>query len=161
MENRTQYSRTTPNSAVRRRMWTLLPLALSLLVASVPATASAAQGCSSLLDAIRARFQKHNPNIEHVQVIDTKPRLSKHWVLVRGIRQDRDFKGSFDDELFGLFIVDDDFESVEKVIDIFPTKRWADYEIWIDSYSLESIMLRGHGATYEDNGMEKAYEVSW
>jgi hypothetical protein len=130
---------------------------LTLAVLLLPVLASAAE-CAGLLDAIRATFQQQNPLIQDVQILDVKPKLSKYWVIGRGIREDYTFSGSFDDELFGVFVVDPTLTSIEVVLDMFPTKRWGDYELWIDSYTMARLKVRGHGATYRDHEFEATYD---
>ncbi len=119
-----------------------------------------AADCASLLDNIRAELQRKNPIIEYVQVVDTKPKHTKYWVLARGIRKDLKFEGAMEDELFGLFIANGKFTAIDEVVDIFPTKRWMDYSVWIESHSLDKVTVRGHGATYKDSGFEKAYDLA-
>jgi hypothetical protein len=129
---------------------------LALAVLLLPVVASAAE-CPGLLDAIRANFQQKNPLIQYVQILDVKPKRSKYWVIGRGIREDHTFSGSFDDELFGVFVADPTLTRIEVVLDVFPTKRWGDYELWIDSYSMERLTVRGHGATYRDQKFQATY----
>ncbi len=144
------------SSIVRRQMRAIA--VFSLLVALQ--VGAGGPDCASLLDNLRSEFQRRNPIVEYVQVIDTKPKHSQYWVLARGIRADRKFEGSFDDERFGLFVVDNTFGKVEEVIEILPTIRWADYDMWIESYSLDKVTIRGHGATYGDLKLEKVYELT-
>jgi len=127
------------------------------VLALVPAYASSAE-CLRLLDAVRATFQQHNPLIHDVQILDVKPKHSKYWVIGRGIRQDRNAVESLNDELFGIFVVDSTLSKIDVILDVFPTKRWQDYSVWIHSYSIENLTVRGHGATYRDTGFEATYE---
>ena len=114
---------------------------------------------ASVLNEINTQFRKINSTIDYVQIIDAKPKHSEYWVVARGINKRSEFKGRFDGELFGIFVISSGFLSIESTVDIFPTQRWGDYEVWIDKYTLEKITLKGHGATYKDNEIEKNYEV--
>ena len=118
-----------------------------------------ADECPNLLDSIRSEFQKSNPIIADIQILDSKPKHSEYWVIARGIVEGWEFNGSFEDELFGVFIVDDRFESVVAVIDMIPTPRWGDYELWISDFDMTNVTVRGHGATYKDQPLEKSYQA--
>lgn len=110
-----------------------------------------------LLESIQAAFQSSNPRIQNVQILDTKPKHSKYWVIARGIIDPPTFDGSFEDELFGVFVVDESYSQVERTVDMLPTPRWHDYKVWISEYDMQSATLKGHGATYKDQPLEKRY----
>lgn len=114
-----------------------------------------------VLEEIRDHFKQLNPDIQSIQLQDVKPRHTQYWVLARGIREDEHFQGSLEDELFGLFVIDVQFSNVLRVVDIFPTSRWNDFRVWIDSHSMETIVIKGVGATYEDQPMMREYAVPW
>ena len=122
-------------------------------------TSAAAGECPSLLDAIRGEFQRLNADIETVEILDTKPKHPEYWVIARGIVKDLEFKGSFEDELFGVFVIDGDFENVLTAVEIMPTPRWNDYLFWISEYDANSVTVQGHGSTYSDGPVEKQYRV--
>ena len=86
-----------------------------------------ARECPSLLDAIRGEFQRLNADIETVEILDTKPKHPEYWVVARGIVKGLEFDGSLEDELFGVFVIDGDFENILIVVEIMPTPRWNDY----------------------------------
>lgn len=58
--------------------------------------------------------------------------VGPYVLLGWGIRPDFRFEGSFDDELFGVFVLDNDLTKIERTIDIFPTCRWADCIVSIE-----------------------------
>lgn len=134
-------------------------LAILLVCLSSILGCSRASNCDSLLDSIRDELQNTNPQISDIQVLDTKPRLSQYWVVARGINPAVDTEHLLDDELFGLFVVDASLARIEHTVDVFPTPRWRDYDVWIASYSPEQVTLRGRGSTYHDNALRKIYQV--
>lgn len=113
---------------------------------------------SGLLESIRAEFQRSNPEIQTVQILDSKPKHTDYWVVARGIIEPMEFRGSFQDELFGVFVVDEQYLRVKWVVDVLPTPRWHDYIMWISDYDMDSATIVGHGATYKDQPLEKRYE---
>ena len=117
-----------------------------------------ADECPNLLDSIRSEFQQMNPRIQDIQILDSKRKHSDYWIVARGIVEGSEFNGSFEDELFGVFIVNGRFDSVMTVIDMMPTPRWNDYEMWISDHELTNVTVSGHGATYEDQPLEKTYQ---
>jgi hypothetical protein len=135
---------------------------VALVLLCLPAIVAAeVDDCANLLDSIRSEFQEANPNIQVVQILDSKPKHTQYWIIARGIAEDWEFKGSFEDELFGVFVVDDEYEKVLKVVDVIPTPRWNDYELWISDYDIENVAVRGHGATYGDHPLAMDYQVRW
>jgi hypothetical protein len=105
----------------------------------------------SLICQLKVEFKKRNEKIEHIRILTVRPTPfgnPKYLVVVWGIRADWDFKGDFADELFGLFIVDDSLQHVEKVIDFVPSPRWNDTEMKIAKLDTDYIVLEGIGATY-------------
>lgn len=115
--------------------------------------------CDSLLDCIRIELQKSNAQIVDIQVLDTKPKNTQYWLVARGITPGGEAEGSLENELFGIFVIDESFTHVIQAVDVFPTPRWRDYELWITTYDAERITVRGRGATYHDNATQKSYQV--
>ena len=103
--------------------------------------------------------------MEVVNLLDLAPlwwkQPAEYLVLARGIRADYRFEGSFDDELFGLFVVDSNFGSVRKVLDVFPTPRWNDFVLKIERIEGQTVVIVGEGATYGDGRVEKRYDLSF
>ena len=75
-----------------------------------------------------------------------------------GIRPDFKFEGSFDDELFGVFILDNSMTKIERTVDIFPTCRWADCIVSIEkvSWTGSEVVVVGAGS-YGDGPFRKVY----
>jgi hypothetical protein len=118
------------------------------------------RGTCSILSNLKVEFQKRNPNIAHIKVVDVRPTLTeipKYLVLGWGIRADRDFKGNFEDELFGLFLVDESLSRVEKVMDFIPTPRWYDTEMRITSIDATKAVLEAKGETYGIKSLRREY----
>ena len=74
------------------------------------------------------------------------------------IRPDMQFQGRFDDELFGLFIVDPALTRIERTLDMFPTRRWADYSVSIERLTDTEVTIIGHGS-YGDQQLRKVYSL--
>ena len=117
----------------------------------------------SILAKLEAEFQKRNPNIALVRIVDMRPTLTevpKYLVLGWGIRADRTFRGNFEDELFGLFLVDESLSSVEKVMDFIPTPRWHDTEMRITRVDASAAVLEATGETYGGRLLRQKYDMS-
>jgi hypothetical protein len=113
----------------------------------------------SLLDTLRHILRRRNPAIEHVAF----PQIQwfdygRRYVAIGwGIRPDRRFSGSFDDELYGVFVLDSTLTGVRHVLDVLPTPRWLDYRFRIEALTGDSIIVTGRGDTYGDGPTRRAY----
>lgn len=114
-----------------------------------------------LSDNFRKLFTERNPLLVGIQVLESKPvspkSSSNHVYLVRAIRADNKFEGKFEDEQFGVFLVDVNKSQVIKTLDIFNTPRWNDYELKIKRVSPSKVIVSGRGATYGDHPITKTY----
>ncbi len=122
---------------------------------------SASDSCS-ILAKLKAEYQKRNPNIAYVRIVDMRPTLTevpKYLVLGWGIRADRTFRGNFGDEMFGLFLVDESLSSVEKVLDFIPTPRWHDTEMRITRVDASKAVLEATGETYGGRLFRREYDL--
>ena len=146
-----------------RRILIFMTLALGTFLAPFDGYSSAQdQPNAALLANIRVEFQRKNPKVQRVSILDSAQDLvdaSRHYVLARGIRTDERFEGSFSDELFGLFVVDSSSSEILAVIDIIPTRRWNDYRMRIKKPLSDTITLLGEGSTYGDNDLVKTYTI--
>jgi len=63
------------------------------------------------------------------------------------------------DELFGVFVADSSLKHLRRTLDIFPTRRWMDYQVRFgeSSHGLEVV---GSGATYGDAPARRLYNWS-
>ncbi|MCI0625305.1 MAG: hypothetical protein L0387_27290 [Acidobacteria bacterium] len=131
---------------------------LTLLVAS----SAHAEESPALVSQVRTQFQKKNAKVEDVTLLELVPvygRSLRYLVLAHGIRQDVKFEGSFEEELFGLFVVDQSFTKILATVDIFPTERWNDYSVQIKKPIFPSIVLVCQGTTYGDVNRVRRYSV--
>src|SRR5688572_16763942 len=81
--------------------------------------------------------------------------VSSYVVVAHGIRPDLKFQGSFEDELFGIFLVDSNFSSVLRTLDVWATPRWSDYSVEIVGLKARSYsfpVAAQHMATKNANG---------
>ena len=143
----------------------LLATSVTLVVALGARNGSAASHATIdrptvLLDSIRAILRLTTPAIDEVAILEVRagpmgdPRRA---LLAWGIRKDRQFHGSFAEELFGVFVVNDSLTRLLRTIDVIPTPRWHDFDMRIVSVTRDSIHLRGQGATYGDAPFSRAY----
>jgi hypothetical protein len=115
-----------------------------------------------VIGAIRNLFQKESPRISNIAFLDLLPLFGpplRYAVIANGIRADQKFEGSFRDELFGVFVVDETFSRVLTVLDVLPTPRWNDYEMHFRKPSNVSLIVDGKGETYSDATMTKTYQI--
>ncbi len=112
-----------------------------------------------LISSVRGVLQQANPAIDHVAVMEVRtPYAGGPYVLIGwGIRADRQFRGNFRDELFGIFVVNPVLTRIERTLEIIPTPRWLDYEFHIQAISAEKVEIVGHGSTYGDGPMRRTY----
>ena len=109
--------------------------------------------------ALRAAFTARNPAITRVKVLElrsTQMAAGPYILLGWGIRADLRFEGRFDDELFGVFRVDNDLTRIERTLDVFPTQRWADYVVFIEKLTDTEVTVVGHGS-YGDQRLRRVY----
>lgn len=139
----------------------LLPLwcgVLSGAVRSERVSPPTVQG--SFLLALRDSLRTRSPAIEHVSILEVRTpsaQSGRRAVLAWGIRNDRQFHGSLDDELFGVFVANDSLTRVLRTVALIPTRRWLDYDVRLDRVTADSIYVVGQGATYGDQPFHGAY----
>lgn len=138
-------------------------LAISALLFGSYGVTSASDG-DTLTDDLRRAFTIRNPVLTEIQILESMPLSLKggsghHVYLVHAIRPDHKFEGKFEDEQFGVFLVNIDQKRIVRVLDMFNTPRWADYEIKIKRASPSKVTVRGRGASYGDQPIEKTYDI--
>jgi hypothetical protein len=138
-------------------------LAISVLVLAAHGVAAASDG-EKLTDNFRRQFTNQNPVLTEIKVLDSKPlssknRSSSHVYVVHAVRPDYRFEGKFEDEQFGVFLVDANQKRIVKVLDMFNTPRWLDYELKIKRISLSKVTVSGAGASYGDGPITKTYNI--
>jgi hypothetical protein len=128
--------------------------ARSPYVRSGRAQAPPASGSTPLTDrltaVLREAFVKRSPKANAVTILAVKKPYqgAPHVVvLAHAIREDRKFEGVFDDELFGLFVLNADLSAIEQTLALIPTPLWTDYEVHIESVDRENVTIKGAGMT--------------
>ena len=116
---------------------------------------------AQLVDAVRSAFKKKNPIVEKVTILETRSAAPRgpHVLIAEGVRQDEEFHGNFEDELFGVFLLSSDQTRIEKVIELMPTPRWRDYALKIESLTTTRVVVTGQGDTYGDQPMRRIYDL--
>ena len=114
-----------------------------------------------LVKVVRAAFKKVNPIVETVTILERRSLgpMGPHVVIAEGVREDEDFHGKFEDELFGVFLLNADQESIEQVLEIMPTPRWRDYELKIKSLTARRVVVIGYGGSYNDGPIRRVYNI--
>ena len=146
-------------------IWRAVRDALAMWVLGFAAfgVAAASDG-EKLTDNFRRQFTDRNPVLTQIKVLESKPlssknRSSNHVYVVHAIRPDYRFEDKFEDEQFGVFLVDASRKRIVKVLDMFNTPRWLDYELKIKLASLSKVTVSGAGATYGDGPITKSYDI--
>jgi hypothetical protein len=138
--------------------------ALAVSVLAFAAYGTAAASDRELIDGFRRQFTNRNHVLTEIKVLESKPlssknRSSNNVYLVRAIRPDHRFEGKFEDEQFGVFLVDAEQKRIVKVLDMFNTPRWSDYELKIKRASLSKVTVSGRGASYGDGPTTRTYNI--
>jgi hypothetical protein len=126
-------------------------------------------GKSQILNILLSRFQDRNPKIGFVELYDIRPlflnppypwpKTNRYLVLARGVRSDFNFEGTWEDELFGLFVFDNSLSSITRTVAIIPSKRWCDYMVRIVEVSKDSVTVHGNGMTYDDQEFDARFHL--
>lgn len=105
-------------------------------------------------------FQKKNPNITEVQIIEyvSNYHFANGLLVVRGIKPANKFTGNWDDELFGIFQTNKDLK-ITRAIDFITTKRWHDYCVDVKRMKLSHYIVRFYGCSYSDSEMIREYVI--
>jgi hypothetical protein len=113
----------------------------------------------ALLDSLRAR----NQNLTRAVVWDVRALRKlgdpRFVVVANATTQDGQFHGNFRDELFAVYIVNDSLSRVVATLGDFPTARWHDYQVWVDSVTPDSVIVRGRGDTYGDQRTRHSFAL--
>ena len=126
----------------------------------LPARLVLAGACPPLLELLAAEFRRRNPRIGRADAFEMRAWQESHVVLARGLRADATFAGDFDDELLGVFLLDQSLCRVTRVLDVFPTPRWNDYSLRLARLTDERLVVRCQGRTYGDRPQTKSYELA-
>jgi len=138
--------------------WAATALAAALSIGA-PAFSEEARP-PRLVQVLQVEFAKRNSRATEVTLLDLAPHVeyranTGYIVLARGIRPDHRFEGSFEDELFGVFLVDRNLSQVVQVLKFIASPRWYDYTFSIERINHAStprtLILVGAGSTYGDD----------
>ncbi|MFN7915710.1 MAG: hypothetical protein U0Q55_10260 [Vicinamibacterales bacterium] len=121
------------------------------------------QPANQLERLLQQAFTAKNPKVTRAKVLELRSigmAAGPYILLGWGIRADENFVGNFEDELFGVFVLDNNLTRIERVLEIFPTCRWADCIVSIESVSWDGtqVVVAGHGS-YGDGPFRKHYSV--
>lgn len=119
----------------------------------------------TIIDLFAIEFQNRNKKIDTVKVVDFSTAVSRkingYVVVARGIRKgQRGFEGDLEDELFGVFIVDQRLGAILYTLDMFPTRRWYDYRVSIQERGWGHVTIKSEGDTYGDHSYMKKFDLS-
>jgi hypothetical protein len=71
---------------------------------------------------------------------------------------DQEEPGDVNDEMFGIFVVNESLIRVERVVATFPTRSWFDYEVRFGKFTADSIEVVGRGSTHGDDLTRRFYK---
>lgn len=117
-----------------------------------------------LLPAIEIALRQTNPAIDSVAVLSLKSLYPGGEVAVVGwgthaaASPPRDSQNGWNNELFGVFIFDSRLTTIQRTLDTFPTKSWRDYDVQIERFDRDSVVVFGRSLTYGHQGDRRAYE---
>lgn len=150
-------------------MFTVLCVALGFSLILNPTTSQTQAGADTkpahaLEQLLQAAFVAKNPRVTQAKVIELRSigmGAGPYILLGHGIRPDLKFEGAFDDELFGVFVLDNNLTRIERTVDIFPTCRWADCFVSIEKISSSGteVVVVGAGS-YGDVPFRKVYVIN-
>ena len=125
-------------------------------------------GNSQILSVLKAEFQKRNPSIDHVELFDVRPlflgtidvpeRPNHYLVNARGWTKNWNSKVDWkENELFGLFLLDDSLFEVKYVVAFIPTQRLGDFSVKIVKIWKDSVTVRGVERLEETDFVKRYY----
>jgi hypothetical protein len=129
----------------------------------MPAVEQGSTQANRLVDLLQFAFKARNPLVTKARVLELRSLgmgAGPYVLLGWGIRPDMRFEGRFEDELFGVFIVDSDLGRIERTLDIIPTQRWADYVVSFEKVTRSEVVVVGAGASYGDQKLRRVYDLS-
>jgi hypothetical protein len=120
-------------------------------------------GHGALVAALRDTLRRRNPKIDSVTVLEARltSQASLPYLFIGlGIRGDKRFAGSLDDELVGLFAANDSLTRIVRVFEIMPTGRWRDYSLHIRDIRSDSVIVTDNGAAHGGQAIRRAYAIT-
>jgi hypothetical protein len=110
-----------------------------------------------LIDALKVR----NPRIARSMIVELRPlgNSGGQYVLLGwGIRSDGKFEGTLEDELYGLFVLDNALMKIERTLDTFPPPRWNDYLFRFEKTSKNEVVLVGTAGS-DGHKVRRVYDL--
>ncbi len=146
---------------------------VAILLGALSLAAALHGGCSAppsrtpprsvgLLQSVREALVRVNPRVRQVRVLEVLPNPAvdseqEYAVLTTGIAPNPGPDIDFSNELFGVFVVDSSLTSVLRVLEVFPTARWGDYDVRFERTRVDTLEVVGSGATYGDGTVRRVY----
>lgn len=114
---------------------------------------------NEILAALRDSFRLVNPKLAYVRLLDLRSWYfeGSRVVLAWSIVKDQVFRGDFNDEMFGVFVVNDSLTRIERVVATIPTPRWMDFDMRLGRVTWDSVDVIGRGMTYGDGAITRHY----
>jgi hypothetical protein len=114
---------------------------------------------------MHAELQRAKPDIEGTRLVALRP--GERWgnsvayvAVAVAVGRHKGFQSLPDiGELFGVFLVDSTLSKTVRVLDVFPSRRIRDYDVWIQRVGMDSLIVCGQGSSYGDAKMRRAYPV--
>lgn len=131
------------------------------IVPTAPSQQVSTDNSNPLTSALRSACAAKNPATTRATILELRSTgmgAGPYVLLGWCIRPDRRFQGRFDDELFGVFVVDSTLTRIDRTLDLFPTQRWADYFVSIEKLTDSEVTVIGRGS-YGDQPLRKVYSI--
>jgi len=132
-----------------------------VIVQTPPTQRASTVDPNPLTQALRAACTAKSPAVTRATILELRSTglgAGPYVLLGWCIRPDMHFQGRFDDELFGVFIVDAALTRIERTLDVFPTRRWADYFVSIEKLTDTEVTVIGRGS-YGDQPLRNVYSL--
>lgn len=146
-----------------------LLVSLAMSTACIRKAPEPAAAPTTILTSLREKFAALNPDIDRVsiqQLVSTEAWPTHHGeyaIVAMGLETGAEPMTAGEPfglgQLFGAFVVDSTLSRVERVLFMFPTRRWLDYRVRFGEVDADSITLRGEGDTYRDARI--AWRFDW
>jgi hypothetical protein len=124
---------------------------------------AASLGTAQDLDQLKPAMLRFHPKLTEFNLVSTCKVDSAHSVVViRGTVNLNRIEGQpsepefFRQEAFGVFVVDHAWKPLVE-LEVFPSKRWLDYDVKVDECGPDYGSVTGQGASYGDQRQRVLY----
>ncbi len=127
--------------------------------------AKQASSPSPLLARIELELRKVKPDIVNARLVSLVPAPAwgdtiTYAVIAKGTGQHRGWKRIEDvGEIFGVFLVDSTLTRTSAPIDIFPSPRIGDYNVWLQRAWGSAVIVCAEGGSYGDGPMRREIQT--